>query len=93
MKPHENLMKPHGNRMEPQDKIIGQKIDNTEPHDLSIYISIYLKATFVDCKSVFVIHVKSYKLQRQFMLRSRERGNIQLLNGMCREAQECIRHD
>ena len=56
-------------------------------------IFIYLKATFVDCKSVFVIHVKSYKLQRQFMLRSRERGNIQLLNGMCREAQECIRHD
>ena len=49
--------------------------------------------TLVDCKSVFVIHVKSYKLQRQFMLRSRERGNIQLLNGMCREAQECIRHD
>jgi len=54
---------------------------------------VYLKATFVDCKSVFVIHVKSYKLQGQFMLRSRERGNIQLLNGMCREAQECIRHD
>jgi hypothetical protein len=57
------------------------------------YKSIYLKATLVDCKSVFVIHVKSYKLQRQFMLRSRERGIIQLLNGMCREAQECIRHD
>ena len=58
-----------------------------------MYVCIYLKATFVDCKSVFVIHVKSYKLQGQFMLRSRERGNIQLLNGMCREAQECIRHD
>ena len=60
------------------------------PHKLLILF--YLKATLVD-KSVFVIHVKSYKLQRQFMLRSRERGNIQLLNGMCREAQECIRHD
>jgi hypothetical protein len=43
---------------------------------IKTYMYIYLKATLVDCKSVFVIHVpvktgkefKELQLQRQFML-------------------------